>query len=143
MQKQKLASYDGPIERDLVQVYREVNSYPYTGELYEITADITLSPGYTGLIYVSPIAATTITLPAASEKRGATYKFKRKDNETETVEIVPDGADTIDFAAIFEMEPFAGASCTMESDGVDNWVVMCGTCYGLIPWPPKWFPVVP
>jgi len=138
----KISTYEGITENEWLQVYREINSYPRTGKTCEVTADITLTYGYTGIVYCSPIVATEITLPAASV-RGVTYKFKRKDNETTDLEIFPAVGDTIDFAASLVMEPFAGAACTMESDGNDNWVVMCGTCYGLIPWPPKWFPVVP
>jgi len=122
MNIKKISTYDGIIEQEFLNLYREANAYPRTGQVHEVTGDETITNGHSGLIYLSPAAPTVVALPVAV-RRGITFKFKRKGNETTAVSIEPAGLDTIDFvAAPYVVPTNAGEVFTIESDGEGNWV---------------------
>jgi hypothetical protein len=62
----------------------------------------------------------TLTLPAADDGKGVTYKIKRVDSSGNTVTISPDGSDTVEGGASMSMS--AGQVAELVSDGTSNWV---------------------
>lgn len=64
-----------------------------------------------------------ITLPAASVKQGHIFIIKKIDSSINIVTIKPDGADTIDLAALATLT-LQNESKSIQSDGISNWDVI-------------------
>ncbi|ADU36236.1 hypothetical protein [Variovorax paradoxus] len=86
-----------------------------------ITASTTLGITH-GVITANATAGNiVITLPAASSCPGRVYPIKRIDSSVNTVTIVPNGADLVDFLTFYSLERILSA-VTLRSDG-SRWII--------------------
>ena len=86
---------------------------------YEI---LTTGVDYTVLVDAS-LGEVEITLPISSDEiKGRFFQIKKVDNTVNVVRIVPNPADTIDYAVNYEINTL-NESVTITNNGDSNWYV--------------------
>ena len=117
----RLDGQTGAYYLNLANATGHLSQAKITYDIQDITSDLTAG-GAKWYRIDATAGDVTVTLPAANLYPGETYQFTRTDATANSVEVVPDGRETINGAAILSIVT-QYETYTLISDGF-GWVIL-------------------
>ena len=89
------------------------------------SSSLTVDVSQAAFIYLLDTSGgvVTVNLPPAEQTENKTYYIKKTTNDANTVDITPNGFDTIDGGALYQISGGSLGSVVIYSDGSQWWVL--------------------